>query len=72
MTRRNAHKPQAMPGTPKPPPDKRMHPGDQAEPATPGTGENTCPDCRGTGYLQNRACPNCGGTGKIIEGISGG
>lgn len=46
--------------------------GDDALPGTTGTGENVCPDCNGTGRLENRACPKCGGTGKVIEGIGGG
>ena len=50
----------------------KPNPGDQAKPGTPGTGENTCPDCRGSGKLGAKPCPTCGGTGKIIEGISGG
>jgi hypothetical protein len=49
-----------------------LYPGDQAEPGTPGAGENTCPDCKGTGRLNAGPCPTCGGTGKIIEGIGGG
>jgi DnaJ-class molecular chaperone len=49
-----------------------LKPGDQAPPGTPGTGENTCPKCRGTGKLDGKPCPNCRGTGKIIEGIGGG
>lgn len=47
-------------------------PGDQAEPGTPGTGENICPDCRGSGRLQDRVCPTCEGSGKVTEGIGGG
>jgi DnaJ-class molecular chaperone len=49
-----------------------LKPGDQAPPGTPGTGENTCPKCRGTGKLDGKPCQNCRGTGKIIEGIGGG
>jgi RecJ-like exonuclease len=55
------------------PPDKQMNPGDEAPPDTPGTGEDICPMCKGTGKIENgRECPNCGGTGKIIEGVGGG
>ena len=46
-------------------------PGDQAEPGTPGTGENICPDCKGTGRLDGRTCQTCQGSGKIVEGIGG-
>ena len=47
-------------------------PGDEAAPGTPGTGENLCRDCGGSGELEGKPCPVCGGTGKVIEGISGG
>jgi len=49
----------------------RMNPGDDAPPGTPGTGEDVCPVCRGTGRISNSPCENCGGTGKVIEGIGG-
>jgi hypothetical protein len=49
----------------------RMHPGDEAPPGTPGTGENICPACKGSGKIGQKACPDCAGTGKIIEGIGG-
>jgi hypothetical protein len=47
-------------------------PGDEATPGTPGTGENLCPDCSGTGKKEGKACPECKGTGKVITGIGGG
>ena len=47
-------------------------PGDDAPPGTPGTGEDVCRECSGTGRIQDKECPNCGGTGKVIKGISGG
>lgn len=50
-----------------------IHPGDEAPPGTPGTGEDVCPACRGTGKLASgQPCPECGGSGKITEGIGGG
>lgn len=50
-----------------------INPGDEAEPGTPGTGEDICPVCGGDGRLEDgRACDNCGGIGKVIEGIGGG
>ena len=52
-------------------PDQPLNPGDQAAPGTPGTGENSCPICRGTGQVDGGECQNCGGTGVIVEGIGG-
>jgi DnaJ-class molecular chaperone len=48
-----------------------LNPGDQAAPGTPGTGEDTCPVCHGTGTLGATPCQNCGGTGIIIQGVGG-
>jgi DnaJ-class molecular chaperone len=48
-----------------------LNPGDEAAPGTPGTGEDMCPACRGSGRVNDAACPNCGGTGLIVEGIGG-
>ncbi|MYZ48563.1 hypothetical protein [Propylenella binzhouense] len=48
------------------------NPGDEAAPGTPGSGENICPVCGGTGRLDGRKCQSCGGTGRVIEGIGGG
>jgi DnaJ-class molecular chaperone len=50
----------------------QMHPGDDAPPGTPGTGENICPTCKGSGKVEQKSCPDCGGTGKVVEGIGGG
>lgn len=53
-------------------PTKDMNPGDQAPPGTPGTGENLCPDCSGSGKSKDGAkCQTCGGTGKVVEGVGG-
>lgn len=52
-----------------------MSPGDQAPPGTPGTGENVCPQCGGSGEVasngQQVKCPVCEGTGKVTVGIGG-
>jgi hypothetical protein len=48
------------------------NPGDEAAPGTPGTGENVCPRCAGSGEADGGTCPDCGGSGKVIEGIGGG
>jgi hypothetical protein len=55
-------------------PDKpaELHPGDEAAPGTPGSGEDICPECLGTGQKAGQACPHCGGSGRIVEGIGGG
>jgi DnaJ-class molecular chaperone len=47
------------------------NPGDDAKPGTPGTGENICPQCSGSGKIDGNTCPNCAGSGKVIEGIGG-
>jgi len=52
--------------------DAMMAPGDDAPPGTPGTGENACPECGGSGRIEGRPCDNCAGTGVVIQGISGG
>lgn len=49
-----------------------LNPGDDAPPGTPGTGEDVCPECKGSGRLGSAPCANCGGTGKVIEAIGGG
>jgi len=49
-----------------------LAPGDDAPPGTPGTGEDTCPACSGSGRIDGRACENCDGTGRIVEAIGGG
>jgi hypothetical protein len=52
--------------------DRRLSPGDEAAPGTPGTGEDICRECGGVGTLMNgRICPTCEGLGRITEGIGG-
>jgi hypothetical protein len=53
-------------GAPKP------APGDEAAPGTPGAGEDVCPECGGSGRIENRPCPVCEGTGRIVAAIGGG
>jgi DnaJ-class molecular chaperone len=48
-----------------------MNPGDEAPAGTPGTGDNVCPACHGTGKLRGGLCANCGGSGHIVTGIGG-
>src|SRR3712207_6975533 len=33
---------------------QQVNPGDDAAPGTPGTGENVCPECKGSGRLGDR------------------
>jgi hypothetical protein len=47
-------------------------PGDEAPPGAPGTGENLCRACSGTGKVDDVPCPDCKGTGKVTTGIGGG
>jgi hypothetical protein len=49
-----------------------LNPGDDAAPGTPGTGEDVCPVCSGSGTNNGGTCETCGGTGKVVEGIGGG
>ena len=49
-----------------------LAPGDEAAPGTPGTGENVCRVCGGTGQCGNTGpCPECAGTGRVTVGIGG-
>ncbi|HJW25606.1 MAG TPA: hypothetical protein VJ576_11965 [Rhodocyclaceae bacterium] len=52
-------------------PTRHMRPGDQAPEGTPGTGENICSACNGTGIRYGGPCPECEGTGTVITGIGG-
>jgi hypothetical protein len=50
-----------------------LSPGDEAVPGTPGTGEDLCLNCNGTGKLADgKECPTCSGTGKVTRAIGGG
>lgn len=48
-----------------------LNPGDEAPPGTPGTAENICRDCGGSGRLASGICNTCGGTGKVNVGLGG-
>jgi DnaJ-class molecular chaperone len=58
-------------------PFRHHTPDDDPETGTPGTGEDVCPECHGTGKVLDKTtgkpteatCERCDGTGKIIEGI---
>jgi hypothetical protein len=52
-------------------PSTPMAPGDEAPAGTPGTGEDLCRACGGSGMLNGGACPECEGTGKVTVGIGG-
>ena len=52
-------------------PSAPMSPGDEAPAGTPGTGENVCPACGGSGKQGAGGCPQCSGTGKVTVGIGG-
>lgn len=62
----------AAPGSSPSTAQRQMAPGDEAPPGTPGTGEDVCPQCGGTGQVaESGRCPNCQGTGKVTVGIGG-
>lgn len=49
-----------------------LKPGDEAPPGSPGTGENLCRECGGSGRdARGNPCPQCQGTGKVNVGIGG-
>lgn len=52
-------------------PTPPMAPGDEAPAGTPGTGEDICRACGGTGVLNGGPCPECEGTGKVNVGVGG-
>jgi hypothetical protein len=63
----NESKPQSAPQ-----PRSGDRPGDEAPPGTPGTGENVCRRCGGSGRLDaGTTCPECLGSGRITTGIGG-
>ena len=51
--------------------DAGLRPGDEAPEGTPGTGEDICPTCGGSGRVDGSSCETCAGTGVVTEGISG-
>jgi hypothetical protein len=56
--------------TPPDPSDPDLRPGDEAPEGTPGTGENICPRCSGSGRDDDGSeCEVCAGTGQVTEGI---
>ncbi|SDY63873.1 hypothetical protein [Citreimonas salinaria] len=44
---------------------------DRVPPGTPGSGEDICRKCNGSGKIDGNDCPACNGTGKIIAPIGG-
>jgi DnaJ-class molecular chaperone len=53
--------------------DPELNPGDEAKPGTPGSAEDICDGCSGSGKLADGAeCPTCGGSGRVIRGVGGG
>ena len=54
------------------PDDPPLNPGDEAAPGAPGSGEDVCRHCNGTGKHGDTPCPVCGGTGRVVEGVGGG
>lgn len=53
-------------------PTPHLKPGDEALAGTPGTGEDLCEQCSGSGLRRDGSpCPNCEGTGRVTRGIGG-
>jgi len=51
------------------PGDVASRPGDEVPEGTPGTGENTCPACGGSGTQAGQPCEACGGSGVVTVNI---
>jgi hypothetical protein len=49
----------------------QLNPGDEAAPGTPGTAEDACPACQGSGRVNGQPCARCNGSGRIVRGIGG-
>jgi hypothetical protein len=64
--------PVAAPESTTPPQAAALSPGDDAPPGTPGTGDDVCPECQGSGRVSGMKCEKCGGTGIVTKGIAGG
>ena len=59
--------------TPGAPDADMRNPGDEAPAGAPGTGEDICPECNGSGLVEGAGnCANCGGTGRITRVVGGG
>ena len=58
-------------------PSRQHTPEDDPAPGTPGTGQDVCPQCEGTGKQvdkktgkpNDQACERCDGTGKVTQAI---
>lgn len=63
----------STPTPPTSPPGSKLKPGDEAFAGTPGTGEDLCEVCGGSGIRKDGTeCPNCEGSGRVVHGIGGG
>jgi hypothetical protein len=72
MSTNDSRPPAQQQDAPGPKPSERpMSPGDEAPPGTPGTGDNLCPRCSGSGRVGEDACPECDGTGTVVTGVGG-
>lgn len=49
-----------------------LNPGDEVPAGSPGSGEDVCPRCGGSGRLGPLVCGHCAGSGKVTVGIGGG
>lgn len=50
---------------------RMARPGDEVPPGTPGSGDDVCPTCKGSGKIQGQQCETCLGTGMITRAIGG-
>lgn len=54
-----------------PRPPGAASPGNEAAEGTPGTGDNICRKCGGTGHAAHGPCPSCNGSGMVTAAAGG-
>ncbi len=52
-------------------PASDARPGDEVPPGTPGSGDDVCQRCGGTGKIDGQKCEECSGTGVVTRAIGG-
>jgi RecJ-like exonuclease len=62
-----------MSTAPEDPSNENLAPGDESTLDPANAGKTPCPNCGGTGTLDDGGeCPECAGTGFVVEDVGGG